>query len=79
MPGAAEPTTTTDGLRCRGVVRGDTYGTTATIAVEAARRLVARPPKPGVLAAAQAFDPADFLDFLGSHELRWTIDTVDQP
>jgi len=53
------------------VVRGfDTYGTTAVIAVEAARRLVDT-EKRGALAPAQAFDPADFLDFLTGHRLSW--------
>lgn len=64
-----------DGRRARGVVDGqDTYGTTAVIAVESARRLVADPAKPGVLAPAQAFGPADFLDFLLPHGVRWTIE-----
>jgi short subunit dehydrogenase-like uncharacterized protein len=55
-----------DGRTTRGVVRGpDTYGSTAVIAVEAARRLAAGDDAvPGVLAPAQAFDPADFLAFL---------------
>jgi len=54
-----------DGRRARGVVRGaDTYGTTAVIAVEAARRLVADGADPGVLAPAQAFAARDFLAFL---------------
>ncbi|MEV0388673.1 saccharopine dehydrogenase NADP-binding domain-containing protein [Nonomuraea sp. NPDC050643] len=64
-----------DGRRARGVVAGpDTYGTTATIAVESARRLVTGPAKPGVLAPAQAYDPAAFLDFLLLHDVRWTIE-----
>ena len=51
--------------RARGVVQGaDAYGTTAVIAVEAARRLVVDGAKPGVLPPAQAFDAADFLAFL---------------
>lgn len=57
----------------------DTYTTTAVIAVEAARRLVADGTKPGVLAPAQAFDPTDFLNFLTSHGLRWTINTPSLP
>jgi short subunit dehydrogenase-like uncharacterized protein len=53
------------GGHARGVVHGaDAYGTTAVIAVEAARRLVADGAKPGVLAPAQAFDARDFLAFL---------------
>ena len=56
----------------------DTYGTTATIAVEAARRLAADGAEPGVLAPAQAFDPPGFLDFLTSHDLRWSITTLER-
>jgi hypothetical protein len=63
-----------DGRRARGIVRGsDTYGTTATIAVESARRLVAEPAGAGVLAPAQAFGPRDFLDHLADR-LRWSIE-----
>lgn len=65
---------TDDRRRARGVIEGtDTYGTTAIIAVEAARRLAADPPKSGALAPAQAFDPTDFLNFLTPHGLTWTI------
>ncbi|WP_240796580.1 saccharopine dehydrogenase NADP-binding domain-containing protein [Streptomyces sp. RFCAC02] len=65
----------TGGRRARGIVRGsDTYGTTAVIAVESARRLAAEPPGAGVLAPAQAFGAADFLDHLGRHGLRWSIE-----
>jgi short subunit dehydrogenase-like uncharacterized protein len=71
--------TTADGHGIRGLLQGtDTYGTTAAIAVEAARRLIADGAKPGVLAPAQAFDPAGFLNFLISHGLRWSISTTDQ-
>ncbi|GAB2632589.1 saccharopine dehydrogenase family protein [Nocardia goodfellowii] len=64
-----------DGRRARGVVTGpDTYGTTALTAVEAALRLATSPPSAGVLAPAQAFDPADFLAALRPHGLRWTIE-----
>jgi short subunit dehydrogenase-like uncharacterized protein len=64
----------------RGVVQGpDTYGSTAVIAVEAARRLVADGAKPGVLAPAQAFDPTDFLNFLAPHGIQWTIDLSEKP
>lgn len=62
------------GEHLRGIVRGpDTYGTTAVIAVEAAHRLVAADAQHGVLAPAQAFDPASFLDFLGHHGITWAI------
>jgi short subunit dehydrogenase-like uncharacterized protein len=64
----------TGGERARGIVRGpDTYGTTAVIAVEAARRLVADGAAHGVLAPAQAYDAASFLDFLGHHAITWAI------
>ncbi|MEU6430474.1 saccharopine dehydrogenase NADP-binding domain-containing protein [Microbispora sp. NPDC046973] len=63
-----------DGRRARGVVEGpDTYGTTAVIAVESVRRLVAGSAKPGVLAPAQAYDPAAFLRSLLPHNVHWTI------
>jgi short subunit dehydrogenase-like uncharacterized protein len=62
-----------DGRRARGIVRGrDTYGSTAVIAVESARRLAAEPAKPGVLAPAQAFDPAGFLASLIPYGIHWT-------
>ncbi|GAB3808274.1 saccharopine dehydrogenase family protein [Micromonospora zhanjiangensis] len=67
-----------DGRWVRGVVRGvDTYGSTATISVEAARRLALGGTRPGVLVPAQAFDPTDFLDFLGGHGIDWTITLLD--
>lgn len=62
------------GGRARGVVSGaDTYGSTAVMAVQAARRLAERGAKPGVLAPAEAFDPASFLDFLSGCGVRWEI------
>jgi short subunit dehydrogenase-like uncharacterized protein len=62
-----------EGRRARGIVRGsDTYGTTATIAVESARRLVTEPAKAGVLAPAEAFDPRGLLDHLT--RIRWSIE-----
>ncbi|WP_327587956.1 saccharopine dehydrogenase NADP-binding domain-containing protein [Nonomuraea sp. NBC_00507] len=67
--------TSTDGRRARGIVQGpDTYGTTAVIAVESARRLIADPAKPGVLAPAQAYHPTAFLDFLIPHGIQWIIE-----
>ncbi|MFC0601327.1 saccharopine dehydrogenase family protein [Streptomyces palmae] len=69
-----------DGRRARGVVRGrDAYGTTAVIAVEAARRLVADGAPAGVLAHAQAFDPAGFLDHLGAHGVSWSVEDEPAP
>jgi len=65
-----------EGKPTRGVIQGtDTYGTTAVVAVEAARRLAAGESKPGVLAPAQAFDATGFLEALSHHGLSWTIDT----
>jgi short subunit dehydrogenase-like uncharacterized protein len=67
-----------DGRPARGVARGpDTYGTTAVIAVEAARRLASGNTAPGVLAPAQAFDPASFLDFLAQHGVTCDIEVRD--
>jgi short subunit dehydrogenase-like uncharacterized protein len=63
-----------DGRRARGVIQGpDTYGTTAVIAVEGARRLATDGAPGGVLAAAQAFGPAGFLDALAPHGITWSI------
>jgi short subunit dehydrogenase-like uncharacterized protein len=59
----------------RGFARGtDPYGSTAVIAVEGARRLVEDGAKAGVLAPSQAFDPADFLDFLQPYGVQWSIE-----
>jgi len=59
----------------RGVVHGaDAYGTTAVIAVEAARRLVADGAMPGILAPAQAFDATDFLSFLETCGVTFSLD-----
>jgi short subunit dehydrogenase-like uncharacterized protein len=58
----------------RGEVEGtDGYGTTAVIAVEAARRLVADGAKSGVLTPAQAFDPESFLGYLAGYGVRWRL------
>ncbi|MEU1791965.1 saccharopine dehydrogenase NADP-binding domain-containing protein [Streptomyces sparsogenes] len=68
-----------DGRSARGEVRGsDAYGTTAVIAVEAARRLAADGAPAGVLAPAQAFDAAGFLDFLGDHGVSWSVSDARQ-
>ncbi|WP_261558216.1 saccharopine dehydrogenase family protein [Frankia tisae] len=64
-----------DGRRARGVLQGhDIYGSTAVIAVESVRRLLAQPPRPGVLTPAQAFDAADFLDTLIPHGYSWNVE-----
>lgn len=68
------------GRAARGIVRGqDTYGITAVIAVEAARRSVTNDAKPGVLAPAQAYDPTSFLAFLEPHGISWTITVSENP
>lgn len=69
-----------DGQSARGIVQGhDTYGITAVIAVEAARRLVADGAQSGVLAPAQAYDPTSFLTFLAPHGISWTITVSNTP
>lgn len=66
-----------EGQQTRGVIRGrDTYGTTAVVAVEAARRLAVGDTPAGVLTPAQAFDPAGFLESLSDHDLSWTIEAT---
>ncbi|QYA11935.1 saccharopine dehydrogenase NADP-binding domain-containing protein [Rhizobium sp. AB2/73] len=67
--------TSTDGSVVRGAIEGaDTYGTTAVIAVECARRLVEGQAPSGVLAASQAFEPVEFLDYLAAYNVRWRIE-----
>jgi short subunit dehydrogenase-like uncharacterized protein len=57
-----------EGARRTAVVEGpDTYGSTAVITVESARRLVDDGVPGGVLAPAEAFDPAEPLAFLSGH------------
>lgn len=64
-----------DGGRARGFARGpDTYETTAVIAVESAVRLAAGGAVTGVLAPAQAFPAAEFLDSLGAQGISWVIE-----
>lgn len=66
-----------EGRRARGVAQGsDIQGSTAVIAVEAAHRLAVNGAAPGVLAPAQAFEPADFLDVLAPHGVTWAVDSV---
>jgi len=68
-----------DGRHAQGSVTGsDGYGMTAVIAVEGVLRLVAGVPAAGVLAPAQAFDPADFLRALEPHGVRWSVGVDDQ-
>jgi short subunit dehydrogenase-like uncharacterized protein len=74
----AQARTGNDRTRC--VVEGhDMYGVTAAACAEAALRLTAPgltvggEPRAGVLAPAEAFDPADFLDALAGY-LTWRIE-----
>ncbi|MGW6276982.1 hypothetical protein [Kribbella sp. NPDC055071] len=64
-----------NGQHARGFVHGtDMQGSTAVIAVEGVHRLVADGTKSGVLAPAQAFDPADFLTSLAGHGVQWAVE-----
>lgn len=70
----AQATSSSSGRRARGVVRGtDGYGVTAVIAAEGARLLASGGLKAGVLAPAQAFDAAGFLETLAPYGVRWQI------
>lgn len=65
------------GRYARGWVTGpDGYGLTAVIAAEAARRLAAEGAPTGTLSPAQAFDPADFLDFLTGAQVSWKVEQL---
>ncbi|MFI5683024.1 saccharopine dehydrogenase family protein [Streptomyces sp. NPDC051636] len=71
--------TAVDGRRRRAVLQApDMYGTTAVIAVEAARRLVADPVPSGALAPAEVFDARDFLDYLVPHGLTWHVSSAEK-
>jgi len=63
-----------DGKAGRGEVRGsDVYGLTAVSAVHGASLLAdAAYDRSGVLSAASAFAPEDFLDHLGGHGVSWS-------
>lgn len=66
-----------DGRRARGWVSGvNAYASTAVIAVEAARRLVADGAPAGTLAPAQAFDAASFLDHLATTGVSWQVEEL---
>jgi short subunit dehydrogenase-like uncharacterized protein len=67
--------TAADGRSARGVLEGeDVYATTAAIAVEGATRLAAGGVRAGVLAPAEAFDPAGFLDAFADRGLSWSVE-----
>ncbi|MEU2255874.1 saccharopine dehydrogenase NADP-binding domain-containing protein [Nocardia xishanensis] len=64
-----------DGRVARGVVDGvDSYRDSALLAVEIATRLAAGSAEPGVLAPAEAFEPAEFLDALALFGITWRIE-----
>ncbi|AYF73247.1 hypothetical protein D7D52_04525 [Nocardia yunnanensis] len=64
--------TAADGRTVRGVLHGvDSYRDSGILAVEAAVRLAGGSAKPGVLATAEAFDAAEFLNSLAPHGLTW--------
>ena len=66
--------TAVDGRRRRGVIEArDMYGTTAVIAVEAARRIV-ESPRPGAWSPAEVLEPRSFLDALATHGLTWRVE-----
>jgi short subunit dehydrogenase-like uncharacterized protein len=54
----------------------DGYRLTAVIAVEAAVRVATDGAPAGTLAAAQAFDPAGFLDALAEHGVEWGVEST---
>jgi short subunit dehydrogenase-like uncharacterized protein len=64
-----------DGQRARGTVSGsDPYGLTARTTVEGALRCASPGfDGAGALASAQAFEPADFLDALGSFGVEYEV------
>ncbi|MFI7132735.1 hypothetical protein ACIBQ1_44145 [Nonomuraea sp. NPDC050153] len=65
------------GNRARGWVTGtDGYRLTAVIAVEGARRLVMDAGPTGARTPAQAFGPADFLDFLIPFDVTWSVERI---
>ncbi|MWA03879.1 hypothetical protein F8568_026535 [Actinomadura sp. LD22] len=65
------------GRTVRGEVTGtDAYGTTAVLAVEGARRLVADGAPAGTRAPAEAFDPADLLGFLAAAGASWRVEAA---
>ncbi|WP_406269530.1 hypothetical protein OH799_26805 [Nocardia sp. NBC_00881] len=51
----------------------DSYRDSALMAVETAVRLAEGATQPGALAAAEAFDAADFLDALAPFGITWHI------
>jgi short subunit dehydrogenase-like uncharacterized protein len=67
-----------DGRTGRGLVRGgDVYGLTAVTAVHSAALLAADGyDRAGALSPASAFEPAEFLEYLGDHGVSFELDGV---
>jgi short subunit dehydrogenase-like uncharacterized protein len=67
-----------DGRVARGVVHGsDVYGLTAVTAVHSAALLADEGyDRAGALSPATAFEPTEFLDFLGDHGVGYAVDGV---
>jgi short subunit dehydrogenase-like uncharacterized protein len=67
-----------DGRTGRGLVRGgDVYGLTAVTAVHSAVLLTQEGyDRAGALSPASAFEPAEFLDYLGDHGVSFEVDAV---
>jgi short subunit dehydrogenase-like uncharacterized protein len=67
-----------DGTTGRGVLRGsDIYGVTAVIAVHAAELMAAAGyDRAGALSPAMAFEPIEFLDYLGDHGVSYELDSA---
>jgi short subunit dehydrogenase-like uncharacterized protein len=67
-----------DGRTGRGLVRGgDVYGLTAVTAVHSAVLLTQEGyDRAGALSPASAFEPAEFLDYLGDHGVSYELDAV---
>jgi short subunit dehydrogenase-like uncharacterized protein len=69
-----------DGTTGRGVLRGsDIYGLTAVIAVHAAEQMADESyDRAGALSPAMAFEPAEFLNYLGDHGVSYELDSAAQ-
>jgi short subunit dehydrogenase-like uncharacterized protein len=69
-----------DGRVGRGLVSGgDVYGLTAVTATQSARLLAdSAYDRSGALSPASAFEPTEFLDYLGDHGVSYELDGVAQ-
>jgi short subunit dehydrogenase-like uncharacterized protein len=70
-----------DGSSRRGVVRGsDPYGLTAVTLVYGAERMASDDyDRAGALGPAAAYDPEDFLEYLGDHGVTWELERDPVP